>query len=186
MADAGREQTFRRIFARFHDDVARYCLRRLPIDDVDDVVADVFVVAWQKLQAKPQGDDALPWLYGVARNEIRNRRRSQHRWALLQARLAGDAQSGTSGPEPIVVMHDEIQTVTAAMARLKTRDRETLLLRTHEELDFRQIGMVLGCSPEAARKRLVRAVARLRRAMPTSAGGSRGRATSAEQLGEQG
>ncbi|NIV35276.1 MAG: RNA polymerase subunit sigma-24, partial [Anaerolineae bacterium] len=67
---------FDRIFGEHYEPVSRYCHRRLPPDDANDATAEVFVVAWKKIEDVPRGDDELPWLYGVARNEVRRMRRS--------------------------------------------------------------------------------------------------------------
>ena len=73
------EARFRWAFDTYFDTVNRYCLRRIPVSDVNDVVAEVFVVAWRKIDTMPDAGDVLPWLYGVARNEINNRRRASRR-----------------------------------------------------------------------------------------------------------
>ena len=48
--------------------VRRYVRRRAEAQSADDVVADVFVVAWRRLSDIP--DDPLPWLLGVARRVL--------------------------------------------------------------------------------------------------------------------
>ena len=44
----------------------------------DDVIADVFLVAWRRLEEVPA--DPLPWLLGVARRTLANRCRSAVIW----------------------------------------------------------------------------------------------------------
>ena len=158
------EAKFRRAFTVHFDAVSRYCLRRLSIGEVNDVVADVFTVAWRKVEQMPAPDDALPWLYGVARNEVNNRRRSIRRARALIARASTAATPTEPGPEPVIVAHAEYADLMHALRSLRPEDQELLMLRTHEELDYREIGMVLGTTPEAVRKRLHRALQRLRRA----------------------
>jgi len=157
------EAKFRQAFDAHFDDLNRYCLRRLPVDDVNDVVAEAFTVAWRKVDRMPDGDDVLPWLYGVARNEINNRRRAGRRFSALRDKIRGQAHHPEPGPESLVVRNAELQGLMDALGRLHPDDREVLLLRSQEELDFSGIGLVLGCSSEAARKRFSRAMVRLRR-----------------------
>ena len=64
----------------------------------------------------------------------------------------------------MIVRASELEHLLAALATLRSEDREILLLRTHEELDFSQMAIAIGCSPEAVRKRLSRAITRLRKA----------------------
>lgn len=164
MRNETAEARFRRAFRSNFEAINRYCLRRISVDEVNDVVADVFVVAWRKIHRMPPPDDVLPWLYGVARNEINNSRRSLRRFGALKAKLNGQAQRPELGPEPIVVRNAELQEVMEALSSLSAVDQEVLLLHTHEELDYEQLAVALSCSPEAARKRLSRAITRLRNA----------------------
>lgn len=170
------EARFRAAFDAYFGHVNRYCLRRIPVSEVNDTVAEVFTVAWRKVDQMPDGAEALPWLYGVARNEIRNRQRSRRRSLALMARIAGQEHSAAPGPESEVLRSIELRELMAAVETLRPVDREVLLLRTHEELGHAQIAAAMGLSPEAARKRLARAIARLRRAAripdPAAAGSS--------------
>jgi len=49
-----------------------------------------------------------------------------------------------------------------AMAQLNETDRHALLLRFFEQRDLRQVGVALGSNEEAAKKRVTRAVEKLR------------------------
>lgn len=168
----GSEAKFRRAFDAHFDAINRYCLRRIPVDEVNDVVAEVFTVAWRKVDRMPDDDEVLPWLYGVARHEVNNRRRSGRRFTALRDKLRRLPADTEPGPEHQIIRNDELRGLMAALATLHPDDQELLLLRTHEELGYADIGAVLGCSPEAARKRLSRAMTRLRRAanLPTPHG----------------
>ena len=157
-----RDAKFRQVFDAYFEALSRYCLRRISESEVNDVVAEVFAVAWRKVDRMPDGENALPWLYGVARNEIRNRHRSNRRLLALTDKIGGQANHPDLGPEPIVVRKAQLDELMSALASLRPEDQELLLLRTHEELDLAQIAIVIGSSPEAARKRLTRAISRLR------------------------
>ncbi len=61
MPEHEREEARLRLALDKHtDSITRYWLRRLPLSDVDDVVAEVFAVAWRKLDAMPDAEKALP------------------------------------------------------------------------------------------------------------------------------
>ena len=65
---AGRDDLwFEDLFTRFHGPVRAYALRRAA-HEADDIVAEVFAVAWRKRESVP--DNALPWLYAVAAREM--------------------------------------------------------------------------------------------------------------------
>jgi RNA polymerase sigma-70 factor (ECF subfamily) len=150
------EERFRAIFDDCHRPVTAYARRRTGPADADDVVAEVFLVAWRRLDDVP-ADRALPWLYGVARGVLANRRRAAGRREQLLHRLAVEPHSDAPpATDP---------GVEAALAVLRPEDREVLRLAAWESLAASEIAVVLGCSPNAAALRLSRARARLRRAL---------------------
>ena len=158
------ETLFRLVFDEHYESISRYCHRRLSAADANDVTAEVFTVAWRKIDHMPVGDEALPWLYGVARNEVRTSQRSVRRFLRLKTKLGGQAQYPESGPETIIVRNIEQGELLTALAKLTVEDQEVLRLRAYERLTHPQIAVVLGCSVEAAKKRSVRAMKRLRKA----------------------
>jgi len=154
----------RRAFDAHYDAISRYCHRRLPAGDANDAAVQVFAVAWRKIEDMPAEEATLPWLYGVARYEVSSSRRSARRLRNLRAKLDGQARDAEDGPEVVVVRSMEHQALLAALGSLRPADQEILRLRVYEELSLADIGAVLGCSPEAAKKRSTRALHRLRRA----------------------
>jgi RNA polymerase sigma-70 factor (ECF subfamily) len=142
--------------------VHAYCLRRAGAADVDDAVAEVFEVAWRRRVDMPRGDQALPWLYGVARNVLRHQWRSTSRFRRLTARVAGVRELPPPGPEQVVVEAEEYVRVRRAVSQLSANDQEVLLLAAWEGLSHAEIATVLDCSTDAVDKRLQRAKQRLR------------------------
>ena len=157
------DPTFRAVYDRYFDHVARYCLRRLPEVESHDAVSEVFLVVWRRIDEIPDGDETLLWLYSVARNVVRNAERSQRRVLRVLARMRREPQYAQSGPEIQVVRHEEDEMLLWALEQLKPEDREVLRLRTYEQLTTPEIAAVLDCSDAAARKRIARAIQRLRR-----------------------
>jgi RNA polymerase sigma factor (sigma-70 family) len=180
------DAAFRSLYAHTFDAVARYCLRRLPPATAHDAVAEVFLVAWRRIDDVPPADEALPWLFGVARNVVRNTERSSRRSHRLEARLASQPVSTDPGPEPLVVRRDEERRLLQALDSLPPVDREVVRLRAYEELTFSQIGQAIGCSEEAAKKRVTRALRRLRSGVgPPSTDPSHHPSPRASQEGEE-
>lgn len=161
-------RAFREVFEAHGDAIARYCLRRLSPPDAQDAAAEVFLVAWRRIEEMPVGDDALLWLYGVARNVVRNSHRARGRAERLSGRLRREPLYADPGPEMQIVRREEEQELVAAMQRLSNDDQEVLRLRAYERLTIPQISQVVGCSEEAAKKRVKRALKRLRALVPTA------------------
>jgi RNA polymerase sigma-70 factor, ECF subfamily len=64
---------FEELFRSNYRAVLAYALRRADPETADEVVADTFLVCWRRLDEVPAR--ALPWLLGVARRCLANRRR---------------------------------------------------------------------------------------------------------------
>lgn len=152
-------QAVTRLYERYADAVHRYALRRSDPESAEEVTAQVFMVAWRRRSAVPE--DALPWLYGVARKALADQRRGAARRKRLGERLGREPVDETPGPELI----DE--GLAGALRRLSQDDREALLLRYWEELEPAQIAQAMGCSRRTMAVRLHRARLRLRRELET-------------------
>jgi RNA polymerase sigma-70 factor (ECF subfamily) len=134
------------------DPLQRYLRRRCPADVADDVLGDVLLVLWRRLDDAPAGAE-LPWSYAVARGCLANARRGEERRLSLVSRLRRERP-----PEP--ALPDD--RIGAALARLRPADAELLRLWAWEGLEARDLATVLGCSAGAAANRLSRARAALR------------------------
>lgn len=160
---------FEALYAAHGRRVLAYALRRVNQPaDAADVVADVFVVAWRRIEAVPPGDEARLWLYGVARRVLANHRRGDRRRSRLGRRLASAvAEHAVPGPAEA---GGDADGVRAALARLPETDREVLQLTAWEGLSAPQVAVVLGVPSATVRTRLHRARRRLR-ALLDEAGG---------------
>jgi len=137
--------------------VRSYAARRVGLDAADDVVAEVFLIAWRRIDDLP--DDPLPWLLGVTRRVLANRRRGERRRAAMQDRLTADATGAAEDRMPL--MTDGV--VAAALEQLDDRDREVLLLTAWEDLSHADAARVLGIRTGTLTVRLHRARRRFAR-----------------------
>lgn len=156
---------FRRLYDGNLDPLRRYCFRRLPVDEVDDAVAEVFLVAWRRMSDVPDGDEARLWLYGIARNVVRNQHRSERRQRRLTSRVRRSERRVVRDPGAEVVRRADYQETLDCLATLREQDQEILRLAAWEELRPAEIGRVVGIDPHAASTRLSRARDRLAHAM---------------------
>jgi RNA polymerase sigma factor (sigma-70 family) len=157
--DAARRRRFDALFAAHRLDVASYCSWRTGSwSDAEDAVAEVFLVAWRRIESVPPGDAGRAWLYATARRVMANQRRSPRRRAALAERLAQEpALAGAAAGTEEAAVH-------LALGRLGERDREVLLLVEWEGLRPADLARVLGCGEVTARGRLHRARRRFREA----------------------
>ncbi len=142
--------------------VLAYSYRHVGANAAQDVVSEVFLVAWRRIDEVPA--DALPWLLVVARNTIGNRRRGSARQQRLTDQLVNLERSSTasSGADEIAL---ERRAMLSALADLSPVEREALLLTGWDGLSVAQAAEVAGCSRRAFELRLHRARNRLRRVL---------------------
>lgn len=143
---------FEELWNAQHRRVLAYALRRTDRASAQDVVADVFLVAWRRRDELP--GEPLPWLLGVARNVLGNHARSQRRAEALVRVLIDHTSEHREEPPDVSLL--------TALADLEPGDREVLLLAGWDGLTSAQAGVSLGCSAAAFRVRLLRARRRLR------------------------
>lgn len=156
--EAWRTQRFRLLYEGTYADLVAYCRRRVAPSAVDDVVADAFLVAWQRLDDVT--GDPRPWLFGVAHNLIGNRRRKDARGTTLHEVLVTEITTREGDDDPLAL--DEVQALVEALHAMKDSDAELLRLAAWEGLPHADIALVLGCSENAVAIRLHRARGRLR------------------------
>jgi RNA polymerase sigma-70 factor (ECF subfamily) len=152
---------FERLVRDTRNDLMAYALRRSHSpEDAADVLSEVYLIAWRKLEKIPPGERARLWLFGVARNVMRQgvaRRRSRD--ALVQE-LARELREACE-VEPALETDPAQRALQAALATLPERDQEILTLTAWEDLTPNEIAAVLGISANVVRVRLHRARARL-------------------------
>lgn len=169
--ETGAEDAFRELVHR-HLDLVYAAARRTLADAhlAQDVAQTVFSDLARKAATLPRGTVLAGWLYQsarysaakVARGEERRRRRES-------VALEGDMNDREPDWQVLRALLDE------AMEELPAEDRDAVLLRYFQRRELKAVGDALGITDEAARKRVARALERLRvtlsrRGLTTTAG----------------
>ena len=81
--------------------------------DIPGAIEDVFLVAWGRLDDFPQSAETRLWLYGVAKNVVRNIERSARRQTRVLWKLAAQDPQYASSPGREVVRHAEAMTCSS-------------------------------------------------------------------------
>ncbi|MCE1180387.1 MAG: RNA polymerase sigma factor [Micrococcales bacterium] len=129
-------------------------------DDACDVYAETLTTTWRRITDVPSDDgDALAWMFGVARRQLANHRRSEGRRSAATARLADYLMTQ---PQAASGSTDH---VGEAVRALPADQSEIVQLVYWHGLTCEQAAAALDIRPAAARKRLQRARDVLRRAI---------------------
>ncbi len=157
---------FDALFARHHDRVRRYVVSRVGPDVADDVVADTFVEAFRsrvKFDAA-RGEDAAPWLLGIATNMLARHRSTERRWLERRARALVErpAESFEDGIATRADARGLRAELLAAVAALPERERAPLLLHVLGGCSYEEVAHALDIPIGTVRSRISRGTARLR------------------------
>lgn len=147
LARVSPEARFEELYRGHAGAVRAYALRRSGPATADDVVADVFLVAWRRLDDVPE--QPRSWLLGVARRVLANRRRGESRALALRERLVSEHRDSEGAGSDHRVLR--------ALSRLTERDRELLMLVAWEGLSQAEVAEVLGVRKGTVAVRLHRA-----------------------------
>jgi RNA polymerase sigma factor (sigma-70 family) len=119
----------------------------------------VFIILARKASHIGQRIVLAAWLYRTARYAAADVLRSEYR---RQQRERQAIALESSGPEPEATWNQVAPRLDEALARLTEKDRSAILLRFFENKSLREVGRSQGIDEDAARKRVARAVAKLR------------------------
>jgi RNA polymerase sigma-70 factor, ECF subfamily len=158
-AKAGDREAFGRLYERFGPMVHGVLLARVPYADVDDLVQDVFLAAFQRLSTLRAPAAFGSWLAAIARN----RAVDYHRRPATEP-ITGDV------PDAAVRPDSEALAALAAIQALPPAYRETLVLRLVEGMSGDEIARRTGLTPASVRVNLHRGMKRLREALESKRG----------------
>ena len=124
-------------------------------EEVDEITAEVFVVAWRKLRPeKPMG---VRWFIRTADNKLRDVDRSARSRGRALDALSRGLQNAADRIHPLDAL-----ALRQAMKILNARERQVVVLTYWDELTAGEVADVLRCSPAAVWTTLTRARTKLR------------------------
>jgi RNA polymerase sigma-70 factor (ECF subfamily) len=153
--------------------IYRFCFRRTAdIALAEDLTSIVFLEAWRRrrdLSLAP--GEALPWLYGVATNVLRNQRRSQRRYQAALARVQPPLEEPDFADGLTDRLDDEMQMrlILGRLRELSRLEQEVLSLCVWEGLAPGEAAVALAVPEATVRTRLHRARQHLRTLSETDA-----------------
>ncbi|HEV8549767.1 MAG TPA: RNA polymerase sigma factor [Polyangiaceae bacterium] len=137
--------------------VGRLCMALLGSQTEAEDAAQETLLAAHAAFADFRSDGSLrAWLFGIARR--RCARVKERRGAVR----AGAEGSDERTADELLEIRRRAERARALLERVRPTEREALLLRYAGELSFREVGSAAGIDEATARKRVSRALARLR------------------------
>lgn len=146
------------LFERHHRSVYGFLYRMTSNREMsEDLVQEVFLRILRYRETYAPQTSFSAWMYGIARNALidqMRKRRPETTW--------DDGLPDLQSPEPPVDERirskQETELLQRALASLPADKREVLILSRYQNLQYNEIGRILGCEPNAVKQRVFRAV----------------------------
>ena len=145
-ATAEREGRFRSVYDAAYVDLLRFVSRRVHPTHAEDIVAEVMLVAWRRLEDLPADQGAArAWLFGVARKILQNTRRRENRQDAVAVRLAElRHSSGDAGLHPdLIACRVDVAGLAAADRLRAGSDHALRHRRAHRSRGVRGTGHLI-------------------------------------------
>jgi RNA polymerase sigma factor (sigma-70 family) len=160
----GRPDAFAEVARRHEAAIHGYLTRRTGRQAADDLLAEVWLRAFAARGGYDAGHgDARPWLYGIARNVLREHWRTGS--GLELAAVDQMRSDPWDGIDDRLDFAERVKATIAAVRALPAAEREVLLLVAWEQLTPAEAAEALGVPQGTARSRLHRARVTLRRVL---------------------
>jgi RNA polymerase sigma factor (sigma-70 family) len=162
---AGDGIAYGELIVRYEPKLKRYARKFLSrAEDVEDLVQDVFIKAYEHIQSFDSSLRFSPWIYRIAHNVFVNelRRKSRYGFGVFDADVILPLlpASETADGE---VLGDELRSVLdTQLEKLSPKYREVLVLHYFEGLSYQEISEVLKIPVNTVGVRMTRARAKLR------------------------
>jgi len=149
--------SFRSIYEEYFDFVWT-CTRRMgvPMEAVDDVVQEIFVVVHTRMGTIERPASLRSWIYGVVRRTVSTYHRSRRARSATESAEPFDDGANPMQPSPLdlAVLSEELQLLWRLLAELGPLKREVFVLAELEEMTMPEIAEAIGVALNTAYSRL--------------------------------
>lgn len=157
----GNAKAFGEIYDLYFLQIHKYVAYRVAHEQVEDMVANVFVKAWTKIKKYHKGSQPFSsWLFRIAHNSVIDHYRTYRQHYELEERIADDHER--MNPQHLVEKSLDGERVHRALKKLDSNYQEVILLKYMNELSNKDIAQVLKTSESNVRTLQFRALKKLR------------------------
>lgn len=143
--------------------IGRLCMAMLGSQvEADDMTQETLLAAYEGFSTFRGESSVRAWLFGIARNKClqqleKNRRRG--------ARLRLVTEADATPADELVGTRQRAERARAMLEDVRPSERDALLMRYGADLSFKEVAAACGIDEPTARKRVSRALLRLRKVL---------------------
>jgi RNA polymerase sigma factor (sigma-70 family) len=128
-----------------------------------DITQQVFIMAYKKIDQLKRPEQFKPWLYKIALNFCNSYFQRIRRYVFVDV-----AETNLKTEDSLlddIIDRETRSRLKQAVGKLPKRQRLTVMLRVYQGLNYNDIAIILGCSPDAAKANYHHALNKLKCAM---------------------
>ena len=161
-AQKGDSEAFGFIYDVFVDRIYRYVFYRVPEEEVEDVLAEIFTRSWKNIGKYQKKKEARfsSWLFCIARNAISDFHKKKKTTLELGEKIREDE---SKSPIKEVEAKISFEGILQALSKVKASYRDILVMRYLDDLKYSEIANILGKKESAIRVSVMRGLNEIRR-----------------------
>lgn len=172
----GRQAALNELMLLWEGPLLRFVYRYVQNEiEARDLVQETFVRVYLSRERFREGARFATWAFTIAANLCRNHRRWLGRHPTVSMETSHDDETKVGDrlaspgdpPDSHAQRSERLHALRTAVAQLPHDLRTALILYEYEDLSYREIAQVLGCSEKGVESRLMRARLKLRRELRT-------------------
>lgn len=162
----GDTKAFGKIYDHFFTSMYRYTALRVPSEVAEDLVADIFVQAWEKIHTYRLQKNVPfgAWLFRIARHKVIDAYRAHQGWEEVPEET--EDPDILNRAETAVQRQETLGIVRRALAQLPRRYRDVLHLSFFADLSHGEVAKVMRLTEGAVRILKFRALRKLESHLP--------------------
>jgi RNA polymerase sigma factor, sigma-70 family len=155
---AAKESDFRKIYNELMSLLFKISYRIVNDEEAaEDLVHDSLIKMHEKKLVFPSMDDAKYWLIRVVKNASLNYAKRKTREYRAYERVLKEDQRKTDSGETELLKAEAVKYTRSALEKLPVNLKMVLILREYAELNYKEIGRVLGITEGNVKVRVFRA-----------------------------
>jgi RNA polymerase sigma-70 factor (ECF subfamily) len=159
-AQLGDDDAFMKLVDRYSGRLLYYIRRLLEdADRSDDVLQEVWLTVYKKINTLRDASAFSVWLYRTARNRTIRLLRDESRYVFVERHDESDFIDDDRDS----LLFDDIDKLHGVLKTLSPEQKEAIVLRFFEEMNYQEISDIMGCSIGTVRSRIHYAKQELRR-----------------------
>lgn len=158
-----KEKAFQLVFDIYWHPIYKQAYKKVQCDDLaKDLVQDVFICLWDKIDVLDTEKSVLAYCYAILRNKtlkLYEKNKVQLRYAIS---VAGNDALADQHSQNILLEKELIAIINEEIERMPPRMREIYILKKEDDLSIKEIAEDLSISEQTIKNQLQMAYQRLR------------------------